>query len=145
MATQAEINQQLGTWAANFLLLMTKQSYFDSKTAAQLNSWFNTYIKSLYTQVGITTITLPTVSEMQNCRSFENTGKGRRGPAREVITKVKSAAYGNALITQIRALQSQLPGILNTLSISNAGTIVAEFNKIRIQLGSKVGCSKDKR
>ena len=145
MATQAEINQQLGTWAADFLLLMTKQSYFDPKTAAQLNSWFNTYIKSLYTQVGIATITLPTVSEVQDCRSFENTGKGRRGPAREVITKVKSAAYGRDLISKMRQLQSQLSGILNSLSITNAGTIMSGFNKINIQLSIKVGCGKDRR
>jgi len=142
MATQAEINQQLGTWAANFLLLMTKNNFYNDSSNFQLNKWFNTYIKPLYTQLGIATITLPTGSETQNCRGFENTGKGRRGPAREVITKVKNAAYGRDLISKMRGLQSQLPGILNTLSISNAGTITSEFNKINIRLDGDVGCSR---
>jgi hypothetical protein len=132
MATQAEINQQLGTWAANFLLLMTKKKFYSTGSRTSLDKWFNTYIKPLYTQIGTANITLPNFSEVENCPRRD------KGPARALSTK-----YGNALIKDMRALQSQLPGILNMLSIANAGTIMAAFNKIGIGLDSKdVGCGK---
>jgi hypothetical protein len=131
MATQAEINQLLGQWAANFLLLTTQKKFFNSGTNNSLNKWFKQYITPLYTGTVIANITLPTIPTSETCTRRDR-GRG----------KALSRAYGNALTKQIRELQSQLPGILNTLSIANAGTIVAAFNTIRIVLDKDVGCGK---
>jgi hypothetical protein len=129
MATQAEIDQVLGTWAANFLLLMTKRKFIDG---TQLQLWFDKNIKSLYKVIGVANISLPTGSETMTC------------PRRDKRTsKALSTSYGNQLIKSFNSLRSELPGILNTLQIKNAGEILAAFDKIRISLNTtKVGCGK---
>ena len=138
MATQQEINQQLGVWAANFLLLMTKKGFFEGRTSTNLDTWFNRYIKPLYTQLGTSDISLPTTSETQDCK--KNDPKYHPSAGRTTIVKARSSVYGDQLIALFKANRSNLAGILNSLSISNAVTILAEFDKIALSLNRDVGC-----
>jgi hypothetical protein len=67
MATQAEIDQVLGVWAANFLLANQK-SFFNSSTNVAIDKWFKKYIQPLYKKIGTPSITLPSAaSRVENC------------------------------------------------------------------------------
>jgi hypothetical protein len=135
MATQAEINQLLGTWVANLLKIVNAS---DSSGRADylsgtgtLTKWANTYIKPIVALTGTATISLPTVS-----KTIIVPGKFR---GKQLGL---SYAYAKALLASINTLRSELPGILNTLQIKNAGTILAEFDKIRISISKEANKSR---
>jgi len=112
MATQAEINQLLGTWVANYQAIFNLLKGQDG--TKELSSWFSTYISPLSVQTGTATIRLLTQSQ------WENRYRGRR-------TKETYISY---LKTELQSIVPQLESSLATIGVKNYITIVQEYRRL---------------
>ena len=123
MATQAEINQLLGTWVANYRAIFNLLKGQDG--TKELTTWFSTYISPLSVESGTATIRLLTRSQWDN-RNRGNKNATARG-------------YLEYLKSQLQSITPQLESSLATLGVKNYITLVATYKKLvsRIQIRTK--------
>jgi hypothetical protein len=142
MATQQEINQIIGTWAANFSLLA-------SKVIWPLTPWFKKYIAPIYTGKDKPTIT-EQINKIQTEQSrIFNLGSGLPSRVQSIIARQRAQAnrdrankyFGKEMFKLLASSRAELAGLLNQTGINpaDAQTALTDLDKIISSLQKTFG------